>query len=677
MEDANIRNIGIIAHIDAGKTTTTERILYYTGQNHKIGEVDNGEATMDWMEEEQNRGITITSAATTVFWNKTQINIIDTPGHVDFTAEVERALRVLDGAVGIFCAVSGVQPQTETVWKQADNYNIPRIAYINKMDRLGANFYSVLTDIKEKLSENPVPLFIPIGSESSFNGIIDLVKMKAIFFDQNSLGKNYTYEDIPKDMMETANTWHEKLIDVVSSYSDEITELYFSGSDIPENLIYKTIHKYTLSRDLLPVFCGSSLKNTGVQCLLDGITALLPSPDEVKPTVGHNIKKNQDEIIKNNPNGQSLALIFKLQYNSNLGFMAFTRVYSGTIKAKTGILNITEKKKERINKILRMQANHAEEVDELKSGDIGVIIGFKESKTGDTIGSENFQVLLEKVVFPSPVISVAIEPETASDRDKLSKALLIMKLEDPTFTYKEDEETGQTLISGMGELHLDIIVTRLKKEHKVLCKIGNPQVSYRESIKSEVTETSEFSKLLGGKENNAKLTLKIYPIDSSSNVYKNSLEKHQSKEIPENILSAIETAVNNTFKSGINLGYECCNICVELVDITYNELTSTEYAFSACAVQCFNSACLKANPVLMEPVMDVSITVPDSYVGDCISGLTSRGGLVSDIQNKAGISIINAQAPLSKLFGYTTSLRSATQGRGSFSMQFKYYSEKN
>lgn len=670
----NIRNIGIMAHIDAGKTTTTERILYYTGENHRIGEVDNGEATMDWMQQEQDRGITITSAATTCYWKNRQINIIDTPGHVDFTAEVERSLRVLDGAVGIFCAVGGVEPQTETVWRQADTYKVPRIAFINKMDRLGADFFAVLEDIKAKLNETPVPLFIPVGKESKFEGVIDLLKMQMVTFDTKTDGLNYSYCEIPSSEAETANEWHQKLIDSIASYSDEITELYFSGEEIPVEKIIEVLHKCVLEHSLLPIFCGSSLKNIGVQCLLDGIVDLLPSPDEIPPAVGTSVKKEEEVKIQNDPKSAPLALVFKIQNDPAAGALAFVRVYSGIFKTKTAILNISKKKKERINRILRMHSNKSQEIEELHCGDIGVIVGFKEAQTGDTIGTEGLQILLEKMNFPTPVISIAIEPASTSDRDKLIKSLCMLSSEDPTFTWKENEETGQTVISGMGELHLDVLTTRLIKELKVDCRVGNPQVSYRESIKKSSTKAMEFSKIIAGKENYAELTFTLSPQESGSGL---SYEiKTPVRNIPQNILDAVERGVRNSFASGIKFGYEVCDMKVELTEIKYNELTASEFAFEACAAMCFDGAAQEADPVLMEPIMNVAIIVPTQYVGDAISSLTARGGLVLGMESKPNADYITARAPLSKLFGYSTALRSSTQGRGTFSMEFSHYAPK-
>lgn len=670
------RNIGIIAHIDAGKTTTTERILFYTGENHRIGEVDNGEATMDWMEQEQDRGITITSAATTCYWKGTKINIIDTPGHVDFTAEVERSLRVLDGAVGIFCAVGGVEPQSETVWRQANTYHVPRIAFVNKMDRLGADFFAVLEDIKKKLNEEPVPLFIPIGKESKFEGIIDLLKMKKVTFDPETEGYEYSYSDIPDDLMGDAQNWREKLLDNVSNYSDEITELYFSGEDIPEQMILDVLRKCTIERKLLPVFCGSSLRDIGVQCLLDGIVNLLPSPNDIPPATGIVIKKDKEEEVqvKNDPKAPPLALVFKIQYDREAGPLAFVRVYSGTLKKSSAILNISKRKRERINRLLRMHANRPEEIQELQAGDIGVIVGFKLAQTGDTIGSEGAQILLEKMKFPVPVISVAIEPANNSEQDKLKKTLEILSQEDPTFTYKDNEETGQLVISGMGELHLDVLVTRITKEFKVNCNIGKPQVTYRESITNSIEKTFTFSKVLAGKENSATITLRLTPQSAKTgNSYTNLVS---TRIMPENFFTAIQRGIEKSFQSGIKFGYEVCDVKVELIDVKFNELTATEFAFEACAAMCFDSAAQEAGPVLMEPIMDVTLIVPSQYVGDTISSLTLRGGIVSSMESRPTADHIIAQAPLSHLFGYSTALRSSTQGRGTFSMEFSHYAPK-
>ena len=675
MEDSKIRNIGIMAHIDAGKTTTTERILFYTGENHRIGEVDNGEATMDWMQQEQDRGITITSAATTCYWKDHQINIIDTPGHVDFTAEVERSLRVLDGAVGVFCAVGGVEPQTETVWKQADTYSVPRIAFVNKMDRMGADFYRVLEDMKKKLGAEPVPLFIPVGAESSFSGVIDLIGDKYLTFSSSDQGSTVTENEIPSNLADTAAEWKEKLIDSVASFSDEITELYFDGQDIPRQMIIDTLRKCTLERTLLPVFVGSSLKNIGVQTLLDGIVELLPSPLDLPPVEISNAKNpEKKEMLTHNPNGPLEALIFKIQVDPQAGPLCFVRVYSGTLKKGVAVFNINKGKKERINRLVRMHAIREEDVTELKAGDIGVIIGFKMAQTGDTIGQENHPFLMEEMTFPTPVISVAIEPSSTSEMAKLQKALEMLAMEDPTFTYKDDAETGQLIISGMGELHLDVLVTRITKEMKIDARVGNPQVSYRESVKSERSGSEEWERTIANKENTAKLSMTVKPNEpKTGNTFHISCK---TREIPEEILEAIKEGVEGAFKSGIKYGYECTDIDVDITAIEYNELTSTPLAFTSCAAMAFDRIASEAGAVIMEPVMKVQASAPSEYIGDVISTITQRGGIVLSMENRNSGDTVVAECPLEKMFGYTTVLRSATQGRGTFSMEFDHYSEK-
>ena len=675
MDDSNIRNIGIMAHIDAGKTTTTERILFYTGENHRIGEVDNGEATMDWMQQEQDRGITITSAATTCFWKDHQINIIDTPGHVDFTAEVERSLRVLDGAVGVFCAVGGVEPQTETVWKQADTYSVPRIAFVNKMDRMGANFFAVLEDMKKKLGVEPVPLFIPVGAESSFSGVIDLIKEKYLTFSVSDQGSTIEEHEIPDSMIDLTAEWKEKLIDSVASFSDEITELYFEGEDIPRDMIISTLRKCTLERSLLPVFVGSSLKNIGVQTLLDGIVELLPSPLDLPPVEIINAKNpEKKEELKHNPNGPLEALIFKIQVDPQAGPLCFVRVYSGTLKKGVAVYNINKGKKERINRLVRMHAIREEDISELKAGDIGVIIGFKMAQTGDTIGAENHPFLMEEMKFPNPVISVAIEPNSTSDMAKLQKALETLSIEDPTFTYKEDNETGQLIISGMGELHLDVLVTRITKEMKIEARVGNPQVSYRECIKKENNGTEEWDRTIANKENIAKLSMTVKPNPpKTGNTFHISAK---TREIPEEILAAIKEGVEGAFRSGIKYGYECTDIDVDITNIEYDELTSTPLAFTSCAAMAFDRICQEAGAIIMEPIMKVQASAPSEYIGDVISTITQRGGIVLSMENRNGSDTVVAECPLEKMFGYTTVLRSSTQGRGTFSMEFDHYAEK-
>ena len=674
MDETLIRNIGIMAHIDAGKTTTTERILFYTGENHRIGEVDNGEATMDWMQQEQDRGITITSAATTCYWKGHQINIIDTPGHVDFTAEVERSLRVLDGAVCVFCAVGGVEPQTETVWRQSDTYKVPRIAFINKMDRLGANFEEVLKEMHDKLGANPVPLFIPVGKENDFSGVIDLIKEKYITFGKDDQGMTITENEVPENMKGKLSEWKEKLIDSVSSYSDEIMELYFNGEEIPRDLIIATLRKCTLERTLLPVFVGSSLKNIGVQTLLDGIVELLPSPLSVPPVEAKDKRNGKDVLIEHSTKANLEALIFKIQVDPQAGAYCFVRVYSGVLKKGVAVYNITKGKKERVNRLLRMHADRSEELTELRAGDIGVIVGFKNAQTGDTIGVETTPYLLEEMHFPNPVISIAIEARTTEDQGKLRKALETLAMEDPTFTYKDDLETGQLVISGMGELHLDVLVTRITKEMKIDARVGNPQVTYRESIRKESTGTGIFDKTIANKENYAKVTLRLSRLsEGSGNEYKVSAH---TRDIPEEILSAISEGVEGSFKSGIKFGYECTAISADVTDIDYDEERASTVAFASAASAAFDQAANAADPVLMEPVMNVQVSAPSEYIGEVMGSITQREGIVESMESRPNGDVVNAKVPLGRMFGYTTILRSSTQGRGTFSMEFSHYDEK-
>ncbi|MBQ3647317.1 MAG: elongation factor G [Spirochaetia bacterium] len=672
----NMRNIGIMAHIDAGKTTTTERILFYTGESHKIGEVDNGEATMDWMEQEQDRGITITSAATTVYWKEHQINIIDTPGHVDFTAEVERSLRVLDGGVAIFCAVGGVEPQSETVWKQAQKYKVPRIAFINKMDRMGANFFAVLDDIKEKLGANPVPLFLPIGAENDFEGVIDILNQKEIRFDQADKGFTMITSDIASERQELAAQWRDNLLDNISAFSDEITELYLNGDEIPLDMIKATIRKATLEGNVLPVFVGSSLKNTGVQCLLDGVVDYLPAPDEMPPATGVHAKKGDQVEVPCNPSGRPLGLVFKIQNDPAAGSLCFIRMYSGSISNGTAVLNISKNKRERITRLFRMHSNKQEAIDTLSAGDIGAVIGFKLAQTGDTIGNESFQVLLENIEFPEPVISVAIEPKTMSDRDKLKSVLEILSKEDPTFVAKESEETGQLIISGMGELHLDILVTRIVKDFKVAANVGNPQVSYKESITQEITHVEKFDKVIANKENFAQITLRVKPAGQGSE-NKFTYDDKLKKKIPMEFIEAVKRGVTGSFTSGSLFGYPMVEVAVELIDAEYNELTATEFAYEAAGAMGFDNACRQASPVKLEPIMNVDIATPKEYIGEVISNMTARGGLVESLESRNGTEHVKAQAALAKMFGYSTTLRSLTQGRGTFSLSFSHFAQAN
>ncbi len=669
-----MRNIGIMAHIDAGKTTTTERILFYTGKSHRIGEVDNGEATMDWMEQEQNRGITITSAATTCYWKDHQINIIDTPGHVDFTAEVERSLRVLDGAVAIFCAVGGVEPQSETVWHQADHYNIPRIAFVNKMDRLGADFFAVVEEIEKKLGAKPVPLYLPIGRENDFEGIIDLLEGSELRFEPTTNGSSITRSDISSSNKELADKWYEKLIDDVSAFSEEITELFLDGKHIPSDLIKKALREATLSREIVPVFVGASLKNIGVQPLLDGVIDFLPSPLEAPPITGHRIKDDKEVQISPSEKDSPLGLVFKIQTDREAGPLCFIRMYSGSIKKGTAVFNITKHKRERVNRLLRMHSNRHEAIDEVKAGDIAVVVGFKLAQTGDTIGSEGFQVLLEKMEFPEPVISIAIEPKTISDQDKLKKALEALKREDPTFTVKENDETGQLIISGMGELHLDILVDRLLKEYRVEANVGKPQVTYRESITKEAVHTEKFHKLIAGKDNTAEITIKVEPAErGEGNTVINNLTE---ETLPREFTDAVIRGLNNSFPSGINYGYPTIDIKVTILDAVYDPITSSAFAFEAAASMGFDAACRKADPVLLQPVMNVDILCPKDFVGEVISHITTRGGIINSLESKPALEHVRAEVPLANMFGYSTALRSLTQGRGTFAMEFAYFAPK-
>ena len=677
-----MRNIGIMAHIDAGKTTTSERILFYSGRSHRIGEVDDGEAIMDWMEQEQERGITIQSAATTTYWQRSenglpgkgpkfQINLIDTPGHVDFTAEVERSLRVLDGAITLFDAVRGVEPQTETVWRQADRYKVPCLGYINKMDRLGADFYNAIEDIKTKLNVNAVALQIPIGKESSFSGVIDLIEMKELRWDSASEGEKILISEISADMQELAGEWREKLIDSLSEYSDLITEKFLGGEEIPSSLIRSELRKPVIERKILPVFTGASRRNIGVQPIIDAVVDYLPAPNEVDNNVGHHLKKEEDIPIPCNPSAQPLGLVFKIQNEREAGSLCYVRMYSGTLKPGMVVYNVGKKKRERANRILRMHSNKSDPMDALSAGDIGVIIGMKEAQTGDTIGSEGWPVTLEKMQFPEPVISVSMEPENFSEQEKLKSILSLLSREDPTFIAKENDETGQLIISGMGELHLEVLVTRILKEYRVSAKVGNPQVTYRESISSVIEHTESFSRVIAGKENAATLKFRVEPLERGSGNRCNWIVNN--KNIPENIKEAVERGINNAFGSGIVLGYPCIDIGVTITGAEYSELNATEFAYEACASMGFDEACRKAAPILLEPIMAVDLVSPMEFVGDVIGLMTQRGGQVLSMESKTGGDEVKSLAPMAKMFGFMTALRSVSQGRAGFSMKFSHF----
>ena len=683
-----MRNIGIMAHIDAGKTTTTERILLYTGKSHRIGEVDDGEATMDWMEQEQERGITIQSAATTTYWKHGtdgsdtknnedlyQINIIDTPGHVDFTAEVERSLRVLDGVITILDAVKGVEPQTETVWRQAERYSVPCIGYINKMDRVGADFFQALSDIKQKLGMETAPLQIPIGKEHNFEGVIDLITMEEVRWEGNE-GETIVRIPVAPQRQDEAKKWRDKLIDTLSAVSDALTEKFLAGDAISASLIKTELRKAVLERKLLPIFTGASRRNMGVQPLIDAVVDYLPAPDEVKTPVGHHVKKEEEVNIPCDPAAIPLGLVFKIQNEREAGSLCYVRMYSGTIKTGTVLYNVGKRKRERANRILRMHSNKSEAMDELAAGDIGVIIGMKLAQTGDTVGSEGWPVLLDTMQFPEPVISVSLEPRTISEGDKLKEILEILSREDPTFTAKENEETGQLIISGMGELHLDVLVTKILKDYGLKARVGNPQVTYRESITKTVERTEHFSRTIAGKENAAVLSLKLEPLKRGTGNRYVCMARNKTR-IPDEIFEAVERGIKGAMSSGIIMGYPCIDIGATLTEIEYSEVTGTEAAFEACANIGFDNAARDADPFLLEPIMAVDLFSPKEFVGDVISLMTQRGGQVLSMDSKGQNDQVKAAAPMAKMFGFMTSLRSVSQGRANFSMEFSHFERKN
>ncbi|TVQ27566.1 MAG: elongation factor G [Spirochaetaceae bacterium] len=674
MSTRKIRNIGIMAHIDAGKTTTTERILFYTGRSHRMGEVDYGDTVMDWMAQEQNRGITITAAATTCSWHDTQINIIDTPGHVDFTAEVERSLRVLDGAVAIFCAVGGVEPQSETVWRQANHYGIPRIAYVNKMDRIGADFHAVVAEIQQKLRANPVPIQIPIGRESGFEAVIDLRTMEELTFAAESKGATIARGPIRPAMHDQAAEWRELMLDELSKHSDELTEALLEGDDPPVELIDREIRRATIARQIVPVLVGASLRNIGVQPLLDAVVDYLPAPDELPPIVGHSTKTEEEVAIDRSPDGSDLAMVFKIQTDRDAGSLSFIRVYSGQIKSGSAVMNHNQKKRERVNRLLKVHANRTEQVDRIEAGDIGAIIGLKLAQTGDTIGSEAYPVVLERMSFPEPVISVAIEPKTLSELDRLKSVLELLAREDPTFVAREDSDTGELIISGMGELHLDVLVTRIIDDFNVGAKVGNPQVTYRESITKSVTHREKFSRLLAGKENTADITLEVAPRQrGSGNEFVTAVS---ADRLPKLLQEAVRRGVEGALSGGIVQGYPAVDVGVRLIDAQYSETTSTEFAFEAAANMGLDNACRAAGPVLLEPIMKIDVIVPKEYMGEAITGITMRGGVVQSVDSRSSAEHIHAMAPLAKMFGYSTALRSVTQGRGTHAMEFSHFERK-
>ncbi|MDN5316506.1 MAG: elongation factor [Thermoanaerobacterium sp.] len=667
-----VRNIGIMAHIDAGKTTTTERILFYTGKVHKIGEVHEGNATMDWMEQEQERGITITSAATTCYWKDHKINIIDTPGHVDFTVEVERSLRVLDGAVAVFCAKGGVEPQSETVWRQADKYRVPRLAYVNKMDIMGADFFNVIKMMKERLNANPVAIQLPIGKEDTFVGIIDLIKMDAIIYEDD-LGTVSEEVEIPEDLKDLAQEYREKLLEAVSEQDEVLMEKYLEGEEITEEEIHAALRKGTLNNELVCVTCGSSYKNKGVQPMLDAVVRYLPSPIDIPAVKG--MKLNSDEEIerKADDNEPFSALAFKIMADPYVGKLAFFRVYSGTLESGSYVLNSTKGKKERIGRILQMHANHRKEIDKVYTGDIAAAVGLKDTTTGDTLCDENQPILLESMEFPEPVIRVAIEPKTKAAQDKMAVALQKLAEEDPTFKTYTDQETGQTIIAGMGELHLEIIVDRMKREFNVECNVGKPQVAYKETITKPVRIEGKFIRQSGGRGQYGHVWLEMEPLERGQGYqFENKIV---GGVIPKEYIPAVDAGVQEAMENGILGGYEVVDVKVSLVDGSYHEVDSSDMAFKIAGSMAFKEGMKKGGAVLLEPIMEVEVVVPEEYMGDVMGDINSRRGRIEGMMDRAGAKVIRGMVPLAEMFGYATDLRSKTQGRGTYTMQFSHYEE--
>ena len=675
----NTRNIGIMAHIDAGKTTTTERILYYTGVNYKLGETHEGTATMDWMEQEQERGITITSAATTCYWKgskdqfpQTRINIIDTPGHVDFTVEVERSLRVLDGSVTVMCAKGGVEPQSETVWRQADHYHVPRMIYVNKMDITGADFYHVLDMVHDRLKANAVPIQLPIGKEDTFKGIIDLVEMDAdIYYDQ--LGKDMRVEPIPEDMMDLANEYREKLLDAVSMFDDEIMEMYLEGQEIPTAKIRAAIRKATCAVKMVPVVCGSSYRNKGVQKLLDAIVDYMPAPTDVPAIKGVTPRTDEEEERKSSDDEPFAALAFKIMTDPYVGRLSFFRVYSGTLTTGSSVLNATKGKRERMGRILQMHANHREDIESVYSGDIAAVVGLKNTTTGDTLCDEKNPIILESMEFPEPVIRVAIEPKTKAGQEKMGVALAKLAEEDPTFRTYTDEETGQTIIAGMGELHLEIIVDRLLREFKVEANVGAPQVAYKETIRKAVDQDTKYARQSGGKGQYGHVKIHVEPNESGKGYeFVNAVV---GGAIPKEYIPAIDAGIQGAMLAGVVAGYPVVDVKVTLFDGSYHEVDSSEMAFKIAGSMAFKEAMRKADPTLLEPIMKVCVIVPDEYMGDVIGDINSRRGQIQGYEMRSGAQQIDAFVPLAEMFGYATDLRSRTQGRGQYTMEPSHYIE--
>ena len=668
----NTRNFGIMAHIDAGKTTTTERILFYTGRNYKIGETHDGTATMDWMAQEQERGITITSAATTCFWKGCRLNIIDTPGHVDFTVEVERSLRVLDGAVTVLCAKGGVEPQTETVWRQADEYKVPRMIYVNKMDIMGADFYRVLQMIDERLKCNAVPIQLPIGSETFFKGNVDLITMKAnVFYDE--LGKDVRVEEIPEDMVDLANEYHEKLMDAVSVFDDDIAMMYLEGEEVPVDMIKAVIRKATIANEMVPVVCGTSYKNKGVQELLDAVVDFMPSPLDKKGIKGVNPETEEEDFRPASDEAPFSALAFKIATDPYVGKLCYFRVYSGTLEKGTTVLNCTKGTKERMGRILQMHSNHREDIDMVYAGDIAAVVGVKNTTTGDTFCDENHPIILESMVFPEPVIEVAIEPKTKAGQEKMGIALSKLAEEDPTFRTYTNKETGQTIIAGMGELHLEIIVDRLLREFKVEANVGAPQVAYKETIRKTVEQDTKYARQSGGKGQYGHVKIRVEPNEPGKGY--EFINAIVGGAIPKEYIPAVDAGIQGAMNAGVLAGFPVVDVKVTLFDGSFHEVDSSEMAFKIAGSMAFKEACRKANPVILEPIMKVAVSVPDDYMGVVIGDITARRGNILGQITRTGSVQVDANVPLAEMFGYATDLRSKTQGRGNYTMEPSHYTE--
>lgn len=674
------RNIGISAHIDAGKTTTTERILFYTGVNHKIGEVHDGAATMDWMEQEQERGITITSAATTCFWKgmagnfpEHRINIIDTPGHVDFTIEVERSMRVLDGACMVYCAVGGVQPQSETVWRQANKYGVPRLAFVNKMDRTGANFFRVHDQMRERLKANPVPIQVPIGAEEKFEGVVDLVKMKAIIWDEASLGTKFSYGEIPADLLETCKTWREKMLEAAAEASEELMNKYLEEGDLPEEDIKRALRQRTIAGEIVPMLCGSAFKNKGVQAMLDAVVEYLPAPTDIPPVRGI-LEDGSEGERKASDDEPFAALAFKIMTDPFVGQLTFFRVYSGVINSGDTVYNPVKGRKERIGRLLQMHANQREEIKEVRAGDIAAAVGLKEATTGETLCAVDKVITLERMEFPEPVIHIAVEPKTKADQEKMGIALSRLAQEDPSFRVRTDEESGQTIISGMGELHLEIIVDRMRREFNVEANVGAPQVAYREAVRKAVEQEGKFVKQSGGRGQYGHVWIKLEPNEPGKGY--EFIDAIKGGVVPREYIPAVDKGIQETLPNGVLAGFPVVDVKVTLFDGSYHDVDSNENAFKMAASMAFKDAMRKANPVLLEPMMSVEVETPEEYMGNVMGDLSGRRGMVQGMEDlPGGIKVIKAEVPLAEMFGYSTQLRSLTQGRATYTMEFKHYSE--